>query len=107
MSISRLLPPALLAAALSGPGQESRRYAAPHARLLTSDGGRVDWSKQNQIAFDRKGQGGFYQIWAVNPEGTGERCLTCGQPGAPQKHKGNPAWHPSGRYVVFEAQKDR
>jgi Tol biopolymer transport system component len=88
--------------------QESRPHQpVPHARLLTSDGGRVDWSKQNRIAFDRKGRDGFYQIWVINPDGSGESCLTCGQPGAPPKHKGNPAWHPSGRYIVFEAEKDR
>lgn len=77
------------------------------ARLLIADGGRVDWSKQNKIAFDRRGRDGFYDIWVIDPDGTGERCLTCGQSGAPRKNKGNPAWDPSGRFIVFEGQKDR
>jgi Tol biopolymer transport system component len=97
----------ILAMAVQSGAQESRPQPAPHARLLTSDGGRVDWSKQNRIAFDRKGRDGFYQIRVVNPDGSGEACLTCGQPGAPPKHKGNPAWHPSGRYIAFQAEKDR
>ncbi len=34
-----------------------------------------------------------------------ERCLTCNKRGCPQKHNGNPAWHPSGEYIVFTAEK--
>jgi len=84
-------------------------YFAPPVKrvtLLTEQGGRVDWSFQNRIAFDRKGPNGYYEIWVMNPDGSGQRCLTCGQPGAPAKHKGNPAWHPSGEYIVFQAQKE-
>jgi WD40 repeat protein len=77
------------------------------ARLLTKDGGRVDWSRQNRIAFDRRGANGFYDIWVTEPNGDGEHCLTCDKSGAPHKNKGNPAWDPSGRYIVFEGQKDR
>lgn len=97
----------LLSLAVQTGAQEPHQQYAPHARLLTPDGGRVDWSNQNRIAFDRKGRDGFYQVWAVNPDGSGETCLTCDRPGAPAKHKGNPAWHPSGRYIVFQAEKDR
>lgn len=71
------------------------------------DGGRVDWSGQNRIAFDRRSTSGFYDVWVIHPDGLGEHCLTCGQGGAPHKNKGNPAWDPSGRYIVFEGQKDR
>lgn len=92
-------------------GRDDSRATSPtarlDARLLVSDGGRVDWSNQNRIAFDRKGRDGYYQVWVIGPDGRGELCLTCGKPDAPQKHKGNPAWHPSGRYIVFQAEKDR
>ena len=83
-------------------------FAAPVKRvtLLTEQGGRVDWSFQNRIAFDRKGPNGYYEIWVMNPDGSGQRCLTCDQTAAPTKHKGNPAWHPSGEYIVFQAQKE-
>jgi Tol biopolymer transport system component len=108
---SALKPTLILCAwtvlALQSGAQQGSPPAAGRTRLLTADGGRVDWSKQNKIAFDRRGPNGFYDIWVINPDGTGERCLTCGQSAAPQKNKGNPAWDPSGRYIVFEGQKDR
>ena len=97
----------LAALAIQSPSQQGSEPMLKRARLLTSDGGRVDWSRQNLIAFDRRGSGGFYDVWVINPDGSGERCLTCGKPGAPKKNKGNPAWDPSGRYIVFEGQKDR
>jgi len=74
------------------------------ATVLASNGGRVDWSAQNLIAFDRLSPNGYYDIWTMNPEGLNQVCLTCSKPGAPTKNKGNPAWHPSGRYIVFEGQ---
>jgi Tol biopolymer transport system component len=84
-------------------------YLAPEVRgvtLLTHDGGRVDWSKQNKIAFDRRSPSGYYDVWVMDADGGGQRCLTCAAPGAPTKNKGNPAWHPSGRYIVFQGQKE-
>jgi Tol biopolymer transport system component len=100
----------LLIAFLALPPQStpppSQAPSVKRIRLLTANGGRVDWSRQNVIAFDRAGRRGFYDVWVINPDGTGERCLTCDQPDAPKKHKGNPAWDPSGRYIVFQAQKN-
>jgi Tol biopolymer transport system component len=93
--------------ALPGAAQKVSPPAVRRTRLLTADGGRVDWSKRNIIAFDRRGRDGFYDVWVTHPDGTGERCLTCDQSGAPKKNKGNPAWDPTGRYIVFEGQKDR
>lgn len=43
----------------------------------------------------------------MDSDGTGQTCLTCGaKPGMPTKNKGNPAWDPSGQYIVFQAQRD-
>ncbi len=96
------VPVALLAA-----NEEPSPLTVHKIRILTTNGGRVDWSPQNKIAFDRRGKGGFYDIWVINPDGSDEHCLTCDQPEAPKKNKGNPAWHPSGQYIVFQGQKDR
>jgi Zn-dependent metalloprotease len=41
----------------------------------------------------------------MNADGTGERCLTCNRTELPNRHTGNPAWHPSGEFIVFQAQK--
>ncbi len=75
---------------------------------LKESGGRVDWSwTKNLIAFDRIGDDGYYGVYTMQPDGSSETCLTCGKAGlVPQKHKGNPAWHPSGDYLVFQAEKE-
>lgn len=69
-----------------------------HIKTITNDGGRVDWSHSgnNLIAFDRMEEDGYYDVYVMNPDGSGEKCLTCGKQGLPQKHNGNPAWHLSG-----------
>jgi Tol biopolymer transport system component len=44
----------------------------------------------------------------MDPDGSGEVCLTDkSRHGLPQRHIGNLACHPSGRYIVFQAQKQR
>lgn len=74
--------------------------------VLTEDGGRVDWSHAlDLIAFDRIGDDGYADVWVMAPDGSGQDCLTCGLAGLPQKHNGQPAWHPSGEYLVFQSQR--
>lgn len=74
-------------------------------RTLAASGGRLDWSAaRNLIAFDRLGDDGYYDLFVMEPGGGGERCLTCGADGVPQGHNGNPAWHPSGDYLVFQSE---
>jgi Tol biopolymer transport system component len=75
---------------------------------VTDDGGRLDWSHSgnNRIAFDRVGEDGFYDVYVMTPEGEDVVCLT-DKPGLlPQRHNGQPVWHPGGRYIVFQAEKD-
>jgi len=75
--------------------------------LAEKNGGRVDWShKLDLIAFDSAGEDGFFDIYIMKPDGMDRKCLTCNMPGVPQKHNGNPAWHPSGKYIVFQGQKE-
>jgi Tol biopolymer transport system component len=67
-------------------------------------GGRVDWSAvTRQVAFDKRGDDGFSDVWVMWPNATGKTCLTCGKP-LPQSHNGNPSWHPSGNHIVFQCQ---
>lgn len=77
-------------------------------RTIKEDGGRVDWSHSgnNLIAFDKLGADGYFDVYVMKPDGSDENCLT-DKPGLlPQKHNGQPAWHPSGEYIVFEAEKE-
>lgn len=77
-------------------------------RTIKEDGGRVDWSRSgnNLIAFDKLGADGYFDVYVMKPDGSDENCLT-DKPGLlPQKHNGQPAWHPSGEYIVFQAEKE-
>ena len=75
--------------------------------IINTNGGRVDWSPSgnNLIAFDRMGSDGYFDVWTMKLDGSEQRCLTCGPTRLPQKHIGNPVWHPSGKFIVFQAQK--
>lgn len=76
-------------------------------QTLTTRGGRVDWLKvpPHTVAFDREVDGCF-QTWLTQADGSGEHCLSCGMPGLPSLNVGQPAWHPSGRFLVVQAEKD-
>ena len=72
---------------------------------ITTDGGRLDWSPKGEVlAFDRRGADGYFDVYTMNTQGGDVRCLTCDKKELPNKSMGNPAWHPSGDYIVFQAQ---
>ena len=77
---SRLLIPALLAAAVSlvGPGESraERPFPGPNGAILYGSGG---------------------QIFRVNPDGTGNVALTPSGPG-----DSGPAWSPDGTHIAFD-----
>jgi Tol biopolymer transport system component len=74
-------------------------------QTVTADGGRMDWSPTaERIAFDRLGPDGYFDIYSMVTDGSDVRCLTCDKPGLPNKSMGNPAWHPTGNYIAFQAQ---
>ncbi len=103
----------LLLAACTGPVQEHPREAPPppvknmaDLQIITQDGGHLAWSKKyKKVAFDRLGKDGYFDLWLMNPDGTGQKSLTSDHPLLPNKHIGQPAWHPSGRLLVIQAQK--
>lgn len=79
---------------------------ATEVAVLTEDGGRVDWSAAlDLVAFDRLGEDGFFDVWTMRPDGTGARCVTCATPGLPARNVGQPAWLPSGEWLVVQAEK--
>ncbi len=102
----------LLAQACAGAVSSQNTAADPASpvtdvNVLRESGGRVDWSAaRNLIVYDRVGRDGYYDVYVMGPDGGNDRCLTCDTRGrVPHKHNGNPAWHPSGRYIVFQAEK--
>ncbi len=86
---------------------QSKRGRVEKIIPLRESGGRVSWSTDGEyILMDRKGEDGYYDIYRIRLDGTDEVCLTCDQPAVLGKgHIGQPEWHPSGRYMVFQAQK--
>jgi len=93
--------------------------AAPRCTLDRATGTIVDdnpflrsgygtrWNAATDLlAFMEPDASGYYRILTMRPDGSDRRDLTAGRPGLPDKHQGAPYWHPSGRYVLFTAQKE-
>ncbi len=59
----------------------------------------------NLLAAMRPGANGYYRLITMRPDGSDVREITEGRPKLPSKHQGTPYWHPSGRYILFVAQK--
>lgn len=74
---------------------------------LNESGGRVSWSKDGEwIAIDQKDTDDYYDVYVMRPDKTDKKCLTCDKKSfTPQKHNGSPEFHPSGKYIVFTAEK--
>ncbi|HUP56209.1 MAG TPA: hypothetical protein VM598_02075, partial [Bdellovibrionota bacterium] len=75
-------------------------------RLLVSDsGGRIALSPDGgTVVFDRREGDGCYELYAIDVAGSNERCLTCGRMDVPDNNRGQPAFHPSGRHLVYQAE---
>lgn len=87
----------------SGPAGQT---AVAGVTTISDHGGRLDWSHNlDLLAFDRRGPDGYYDVYAIWPDGGGQSCITCDTPGLPRRHVGDPAWHPSGEYIVLQAEK--
>jgi len=89
------------------PGEgASGNYEVVRITTLTTHGGRVDWSPDGEwIYYDHLRLDGFWDVYRIHPDGTGDECLTCNKPGLPNRNQGQPAVHPSGRWLVFQAEK--
>jgi Tol biopolymer transport system component len=89
---------------------QKEAQGAPSAGLVTrittlkEGGARLDWV-DSKIAFDMVGPGGDFAVYVMRPDGSDTRCLTCGNPDLPRRNVGQPAWDPSGRYLVLQAEK--
>ena len=76
----------------------------PQPFLTDSFGSRWN-TATNRIAYMHPIASGFYRIFTMRPDRSDRQDLTDGRPGLPTKHQGTPYWHPSGRYLLFTAQK--
>jgi Tol biopolymer transport system component len=77
--------------------------------LLKSNAGRAEWSpKGNEyITYHARGKDNYYDIYIMKNDGSDVRCLTCDSENLPNKNIGQPSWHPSGDWIVFQAEKEK
>ena len=84
---------------------EDLSSAVVSRRNLTGHGGRVDWCPStNLIAFDRMTGEDTSEVYVIRPDGSGEHCVTCNTSGLPRGIRGQPAWDPSGKFLVIQVQ---
>jgi Tol biopolymer transport system component len=75
-------------------------------KLFKDKAGPLSWSHQNNsVVFSRLGSDGYFDLWITDENGDNEGCLSCNHPDLPNRHMGQPVWHPSGDYIVFQAQQ--
>lgn len=66
----------------------------------------ADWSHDGKwIAYDHKENDGYWDVYRIHSDGTGEECLTCDHPDLPNKHIGNPAFSPDSRWLLMTVEK--
>ncbi len=89
------------------PGQAPEpRGPVQSLTLVAPQAGRVAWAPRGDwIAYDRVDDDGYSRLYVARPDGYDRRCLTCEPLEFRRLHTGNPTWHPSGDYLVFEAEK--
>ncbi len=75
-------------------------------QVFQKDAFGADWSKANGLlAYNAKGSDGRYHIYTVKPDGTNPAQFGLGTANFPQRTTGSPVWSPSGKFIVFVAEK--
>jgi len=84
----------------------SSDYTLTGISTLLTNGFRPQWSADggDWIAYDHRESDGYFDVYRIHPDGAGNECLTCNRGEIP-RHNGAPNYHPSGRYLVFTAEK--
>ncbi|MBI5028975.1 MAG: alpha/beta hydrolase fold domain-containing protein [Chloroflexi bacterium] len=97
--------PSVIAAIVTPQPTALVNLPSPKVTILQPQGGRVSWSHiNNLLAFDMGAKEDKSDVYTARLDGTDKRCLTCAKQDVPQLQNGNPEWHPSGNFIVFQAQ---
>ncbi len=84
------------------------RATSIDARPFIGNGYGARWNApSDRVAYMQPGADGYYRIYTMSATGGDPSDPTAHQPNIPRKHLGSPYWHPSGRYLVFTAQKEQ
>lgn len=85
----------------------AEKYQVKNIQTVKEFGKSVDWSvRYNLILSASRSQGGYYDIFVMRPDGSNLQYLTRNTADCPQKHNGNPVWHPEENSIVFTAEKE-
>ncbi|MFL5754399.1 MAG: TolB family protein [Bacteroidia bacterium] len=60
---------------------------------------------RNLVAYSFKGKDKYYDIYIASPDRKFEKCITENHPLLPNRHICLPSWHPSGKWIIFLAEK--
>jgi Tol biopolymer transport system component len=68
----------------------------------------VDWGNNNVIVYSSivnlSTPGDLTsELHLINPDGSGDVCITCASSAIPHYSNDQPAWHPSNRWIVFQS----
>lgn len=88
-----------------GNSLSSSSSSVESVEIIKPSGGRVSWlHSENLIAYDAKGYDACFDVWVMNPDGSNSHRISGPESGLPQLNNGNPAWHPSGEFMVVQSQ---
>src|SRR5258708_7847271 len=62
-------------------------------------------ANKNRIAYSFKGKDHYYDIYIASPDRKFDTCITKDHPLLPNRHICLPSWHPSGKWIIFVAEK--
>ena len=104
--VTTVLTPVLCAVSFGALGAHAQDVRITSQTVLAQNGGRVSWNRPaNVIAYDAADAEGYFDVYRINPDGSGNSCITCDVAALPPLNKGNPIWNPAGTYLVFQAQQ--
>ncbi len=108
MKLMRILSMAVTATLVAGTTSFADTPAIRKISTIAEFGKSVDWhTGLDRIASARMGKDGYYDVFTMKPDGSDIQMLTHLLPGCPQKHNGNPCFHPSGQFLVFTGEDER
>ena len=90
----------------SGSNTSNNTSLVKSIKTIEAKGGRLGLSPDGKIvAYDKRGKDGYFDIWTMNIDGSNKECLTCNNPSLPKRNVGQPAWHPTGKYLIAQVEK--
>ena len=75
-------------------------------KLFKAGGDEVDWCRStDKIVYASRGADNLYGLHTCSASGLDDIWISKDNLRLPPGHKGTPCWHPSGRYILFAAEK--